>query len=289
MITKIKDRFPIPVIARELFPEWTPAKSCCSPFRPDKIPSFSVYNNDRSWKDFATGEGGDVIDFLAAARDISVPSAMMELWERCQEEEPKGRQAPGQTQVEFSLDNPLGLPHRITEWQRNRIYRYSRNLLEGEGFIEAVAATRKWKPQTIRALALESWLGLDDTGRLTFHYETGGIKCRYKDAGGKARAEWDQGSVKWLWRGSLLAMHGITRVFISEGETDAIHGLDEGSETDQCKVIALPDATFNLAPWAVLFRNLDVQFFADGDPAGKRCAENVSRALEEVTTVTVIN
>lgn len=42
-----------------------------SPFRTDRHPSFSIYANDRRWMDFGTGEGGDQIDFVAKAFDLS--------------------------------------------------------------------------------------------------------------------------------------------------------------------------------------------------------------------------
>lgn len=43
----------------------TPARSCRCPWREDKKPSFSVDADGLLWHDFATGEGGDAIDFLA--------------------------------------------------------------------------------------------------------------------------------------------------------------------------------------------------------------------------------
>jgi len=47
-----------------------PGKCCKSPFRADRKPSFSVFNDSKSWKDHATGEGGDVIDFVATSEGI---------------------------------------------------------------------------------------------------------------------------------------------------------------------------------------------------------------------------
>lgn len=38
--------------------------SCLSPFRRESNPSFSVYADDRRFKDHGTGDGGDVLDFL---------------------------------------------------------------------------------------------------------------------------------------------------------------------------------------------------------------------------------
>jgi hypothetical protein len=43
-----------------------PRRSCCSPFREDRHPSFSV-TDDRLWHDHSTGEGGDVVSFIIAA------------------------------------------------------------------------------------------------------------------------------------------------------------------------------------------------------------------------------
>jgi len=83
MIDEIKDRYTIPMLARELFPDWQPAKSWHSPFRPDNSPSFSVYNEGKLFMDFATGDKGDVIDFYALAK-IHLREAINELWDRLQ-------------------------------------------------------------------------------------------------------------------------------------------------------------------------------------------------------------
>lgn len=48
-----------------------PGKSCKSPFRDDHNPSFSIFNNGKHWKDHATGESGNVVDFVAIAENIS--------------------------------------------------------------------------------------------------------------------------------------------------------------------------------------------------------------------------
>jgi hypothetical protein len=44
-----------------------PGRVCCSPFRDDRHPSFSISADDRLWHDFATGDGGDVVDFIRIA------------------------------------------------------------------------------------------------------------------------------------------------------------------------------------------------------------------------------
>ena len=45
----------------------------------DRSPSFSVSEDGQRWCDFATGERGDVIDFLAKVRGISSAEAFVEL------------------------------------------------------------------------------------------------------------------------------------------------------------------------------------------------------------------
>ena len=44
-----------------------PLRTCCSPFREDRNPSFSIFADERGWHDFATGEKGDVVSFVKRA------------------------------------------------------------------------------------------------------------------------------------------------------------------------------------------------------------------------------
>ena len=54
-------------------------KAVRSPFRDDKNPSFSIYDNGKRWKDHGTGEHGDAADFLAKAKNLSKADACREL------------------------------------------------------------------------------------------------------------------------------------------------------------------------------------------------------------------
>ena len=66
-IPALKDRLLIPEVWQRLRLEGQPAAKCRSPFREDKNPSFSITKDGRRWKDYGTGQGGDVIDFIASA------------------------------------------------------------------------------------------------------------------------------------------------------------------------------------------------------------------------------
>ena len=50
-------------------------KSCRSPFREDCNPSFSVNADGTLWHDFATGDGGDAVDFFQRASGLSQKAA----------------------------------------------------------------------------------------------------------------------------------------------------------------------------------------------------------------------
>jgi DNA primase len=73
-----KCRLPLPELARLLVPGWEPKKSCCSPFRDDRDPSFSVFQHGDLWfwRDHALGIGGDEIDFLSHGRGCDKDDAI---------------------------------------------------------------------------------------------------------------------------------------------------------------------------------------------------------------------
>lgn len=52
-----------------------------SPFHRDSLPSFSVkfYNGKYRWKDFGTGEGGDIIDFIRKVYNLDFNSAVQKI------------------------------------------------------------------------------------------------------------------------------------------------------------------------------------------------------------------
>ena len=61
-----KQRLPISAAWRALGLPGEPRRACCSPFREDRHPSFSI-TNDTLWNDFADGTGGDVVSFVKRA------------------------------------------------------------------------------------------------------------------------------------------------------------------------------------------------------------------------------
>lgn len=71
----LKAGLPIPKVWEHIGLPGKPGHYCHSPFREDTEPSFSIFENGQRWKDFGTGEGGDVIDFIAHAGELDLSEA----------------------------------------------------------------------------------------------------------------------------------------------------------------------------------------------------------------------
>lgn len=106
-IADIKDQVTIFSLAAALHPDWNP-RSGFSPLRPDRKPgSFSIYDNGKRWKDFATGEGGDVIDFIRKARGCKPGEAIRELRDMI-----SGNRVPQVAVTHYRGDSGyIGAPH----------------------------------------------------------------------------------------------------------------------------------------------------------------------------------
>ena len=75
-LPELKERLRIPEVWQRLGLAGQPAQSCRSPFRRDRNPSFAVSKDGRRWKDYGTDQSGDVIDFIALARQITKGEAL---------------------------------------------------------------------------------------------------------------------------------------------------------------------------------------------------------------------
>jgi hypothetical protein len=67
LFAEARERFTIADLWSVFGFEGTPRPSCRSPFREDRSASFSIFDSGRAWHDHATGEGGDVIEFIRVA------------------------------------------------------------------------------------------------------------------------------------------------------------------------------------------------------------------------------
>jgi hypothetical protein len=81
-IARIRTELSISAAWRLLGLPGNPGKDCKSPFRPEeKRPSFSIYRKEgwERWFDHTTSQGGDVVDFWAIAKKISIKEAVQDI------------------------------------------------------------------------------------------------------------------------------------------------------------------------------------------------------------------
>ena len=70
-ITEAKARVSIAELWSRYGYEGNPSRSCRSPFRDERNPSFSVFAGGYAWKDHGTGDGGDSVTFIQFAEGVS--------------------------------------------------------------------------------------------------------------------------------------------------------------------------------------------------------------------------
>jgi NAD-dependent dihydropyrimidine dehydrogenase PreA subunit len=175
-------------------------------------------------------------------------------------------------------ENPLALSYVLSDREIRDCHRFTVRLLEDRQYMERCSKHRQWKLETIRDLALDGYLGLDNEGHFCFN-SASGCKSRWREDG-ERRFKFLFGK-SWLWRGELIPEAGT--VYITEGETDAITLIDCGMEEDgQTVIVAMQGATFNIEPWSFLFNGKDVIISTDYDEAGRKAADKIEIALFDV-------
>ena len=232
------------------------------------------------WSDFATGESGSnllelyiqkrQVNCATAIKDCSewlgVPVNSREHHHISERKEPRANAAKGTYPGEI---------YQPSEPERTRVMSMIGALRDDPELCQRLAKVRGWKPETIRSLALEGYLGWGEA-KVCFIYDCG-VKVR--TWGSDERLfRWAFGK-PWLWRGAYL--NWAQEVYLCEGETDAIALIDAGLEEQNAKAvaIALPSAsTFN-PQWAQLFEGKNVALVLDADAAGRAATERITRLL----------
>jgi hypothetical protein len=160
-IETAKNRLRIPELWRLCGFEGNPSACCQSPFREDRKPSSSVYADGLRWKDFASGEEGDAIDFLGKARGIENRQAIREFL--------------ALADARGSICRPV--PKPLSTRREERRPDLSRFRLGSVTEIEAVAKSRGIDPRAVclaqemgcllfgSVYGLPSWILTDVSGR----------------------------------------------------------------------------------------------------------------------------
>lgn len=237
---------------------------CQCPFHDDRTPSFVVDEEDDYARCYGCEWHGDIFsyqmdrsgcDFRTALKQL----ALMSLYGT----RPKTLR---------KLEKTRAVQYQFTEADLAKIKEITERLLNREDLQRQIAAKRKWKPETLKRLAEQKHLGCEGL-TLMFVYKTG-IKIRRISS---RDFRWVVGK-PYIWRAEKIP--DAQRVFVTEGESDAITLLDAGMEERAgVAVVAMPSAgTFN-PEWAELFTGKDVFLCLDMDEAGRKGAKRVAELV----------
>jgi hypothetical protein len=239
-----------------------PGKCLSSPFRVDRNPSFSISRDDKRFKDFATGENGDVLAFVMKATGRDFKGALEALG--------GGVGAITHTVVKKPLQAKPEAPEKPF-----RLPAIDAGTIEE---LRTVQHQRK----------LDIWGGLQiliDRGHFGF-CQYGGHRCWivFDRAGKVAQVRRLDGqkffnggkgitlagsNAKWPIGASTLA--GKQRVFIAEGATDLLAASTLHACTiDDWATVGMLGASMAIHEDALQnFTGRDVTIYADNDQAGR--------------------
>ncbi|MFC5454702.1 CHC2 zinc finger domain-containing protein [Prosthecobacter fluviatilis] len=294
-IPALKQRLRIPEVWRALGLTGQPAHVCRSPFRQDRSPSFSIYQDGRRWKDFATGEEGDVIDFIAAARQTGKGEALQHFLELagvpCQPSRPlppPARKSPPPQKAEPQKEQAQ--PDGVNVALQNGT----------EADRRLVAETRRISPEAVSlALALRTltfaivrgfrcWVLTDAQGRCAEARRLDGLPFPECGTLGRRKAHTLRGSRK-SWPLGAAVLHrvpGFRTLLLVEGGPDylaALHFATALERWDVLPVAMLGRGTgARIDPAALeLMRGRRVRIYPhnDADGGGVKSARQWARQL----------
>lgn len=291
-LAQAKARLTIPNLAAMVLPEWKPARSCRSPFRKDRHPSFSVSPDGRYWRDFGTGEHGDAVDFLARAQGLSIGDAIQAFIRLAGLQAVSGS---GPSGLERSLGNDAGTAERG----------HSRTLSLPDD-LHAGSAQELRTLAGLRGLNVEAVELASDRGLLRFGSVNDGVlPCKawivsdkkrqnaqarrmdgmpWQALPGKPKAKSLLGS-RAAWPIGLGEAQDLNSIALVEGGPDllaAIHfAFCEGCTADVAPV-AMLGAGMTIPDEAVsLFEGKRVRIFPHLDEAGEKAASRWERQLAD--------
>ncbi len=276
-LDEAKRRVPISAAWRALGLPGEPRRVCCSPFREDRHPSFSI-TDDTLWHDHADGTGGDVVSFVKRAAACTDAEAIRRVLDLAGGNVSPVALAPRQGSTKPSrtpFDGLAGLdlqPPTLAEivaladlraWpvfagleiaSRRGLLRVADVPHRGEVFAAWILSDGGRKSAQARRLDGQPWQGDG------FTFKSKSLRTDADNPPGLA---------------DVVANDRPT-VLLCEGEPDALAALAFAwlaDVSDRIGVIALTGASKGLPP-AVLdkLKGRRVRILRQTDPAGHRCA-----------------
>ena len=280
-------RFTIPVLWRMFNLPGKPARSCRSPFREDRSPSFSIYDEGRRWFDNATHEGGNAIDFLAKIKGISREEAYVELLKmadgivggpavptRSPEAKPEAPRRPDLSGLEICREGDLKQISKLRSipieglqlaYERKLLFAYQ-NHFQGRCWVITDDARRN-------AIAR----GLDGE---RFHYRQ---PKEGEKEGPKAKC-WLHAEAKWPI--GIAQASGFPAIALCEGGPDFLSGFalaHAGAVESLVAPVCMTGSGCSIHEEALpMFRGKSVRIFADAGEPGQAALRRWAEQLRKV-------
>ncbi len=254
---------------------WKSGTSCRSPFREDRNASFSVFDDGRRFKDHATGETGDAIDFLQMATGLDTAAAIAEFKQLagCEDHRPTAAPLPPRkTKPANAVLLPADL-HPGTDTELQKLAQLRNVSLEG-----LQIATGRGLLFFGTVDGLPCWIITDGTHR--------NAQARRIDgklfAGINAKAKTLPGSAA-AWPIGADRLQHCPNVALCEGGPDvlaAFHFMYCENAEATWTAVCIAGASNRIPEDALpLFAGKRVRVFAHLDEAGRQAAERWERQL----------
>ena len=259
-----------------VFPGWTAGKSCKSPFREDRTPSFSVFDNGRAWKDHGNGDAGDVVSFYMKATGLPFSDAMdrLSVMAGVYPDAPARKPEP---------KRELQLPADIHEGTDSELATVAK--LRGINPVATAEASKRGLLKFGTVGGFPCWLLLDQTLKSVQARRMDGLPFPAVGSLSERKAHTLKGSCQ-SWPLGLLEASRMPFLAIVEGGPDllaALHFAQAEGAAERVGVVAMLGAS-NAIPNDALpyFKNKRVRIFPHDDAAGLKAAAGWEKQLRAV-------
>jgi len=260
----------------------TPKASCFSPFREDRHPSFSIFDEGRAFVDHATGDKGSVVEFVMLATGQSEADACRTVIELAGTGKTAARIRPKAPRTKPEPKRELVLPpiDRGTAMEMDQLARSrgiptfaALEILHGRGMFHFYESPEG-----------RAWLMTDSERRAAQGRLTSGQA--WHRIGAKAMTI-KGSSARWPICCATITPETST-VFITEGCPDALaavtalfmHDSDSIPATAFCAMLGAAQAIHEEA--LELFRGKHIRIFSHSDAAGRKATLRWAAQLREL-------
>lgn len=265
----------IPDVWSRLSLQGEPSESCRSPFREDHSPSFSVYENGTRWKDHATGEGGDVCDFVAAACNCSQSEAAKWIIEEAGSRpapRPKPKPKPRKKMEMPALE--IGTAADLDALARLRNLPGTDGLKELQDRQMLFFVNRNDAGEKVRA-----WLVTDPSGRNAQERRLDGKPWQHLETKPKAKT---LAGAEAAWPIGAACIGESDTIHFCEGSPDLLAAATLAADSwDTWAPVCMIGGSLSIHPEALqLFKGKSVCIYAHNDEPGIAAARKWAKQLE---------